>query len=305
MHRNISGPVSALAIVAALFSTHAIAQTLPDVAPPPPIKHSPVNPHRYEDGSLRRGLRNEVMTQNWSGYALANFQTAVSAYTQTRASWIVPQVSYVPLSGNSANWEYSSSWAGIGGYCENSSCTAVDNTLIQLGTDADVSSTGATYYVAWYEMLPNYAIPLPNPIGPGDYIVASLVCVANCSASKVQTWRLGMSDIAAKNSGRSSWNWSKNFQYQTTMLSAEWIEEAPWLNTIVPLGNYATLGVGSIYVNNVTATLQLNTNGIAMEDPWGQTSNPAAPLRGSAFSACWGSGTTLTPCTTQPINPPK
>ena len=35
---------------------------------------------------------------------------------------------------------------------------SMTNTLIQLGTEHDVSSRGATQYYAWVEVLPNYPI---------------------------------------------------------------------------------------------------------------------------------------------------
>ena len=37
--------------------------------------HGPIEVHRLEDGSLARGPHNEFMTSNWSGYAIAHYQT--------------------------------------------------------------------------------------------------------------------------------------------------------------------------------------------------------------------------------------
>ena len=39
--------------------------------------------------------------------------------------------------------EASSDWIGIGGGCVDAGCTVTDSTLIQTGTEQDVSATGA------------------------------------------------------------------------------------------------------------------------------------------------------------------
>jgi hypothetical protein len=63
-------------------------------------------------------------------------------------------------------------------------------TLIQLGTEQDVSPSGATQYYAWYEMLPKAEIPIETlPVKPGDQITASLSCGTTCS-NRAQTWLL-------------------------------------------------------------------------------------------------------------------
>jgi len=279
--------------------------------------HAHIRAHRNDDGSLKRGLRNEVETSNWSGYAVANFSTG-EAYTAAQASWTVPKVSYetpppvchtiefrgftrqVCTSAN-AEAEYSSSWVGIGGYCENAGCTAADNTLIQLGTEHDVSSRGATQYYAWVEMLPNYPIVISSPttypncnslscaykVAPGDAITASLTCQSNCgNPGQTQTWNLTMRNATQK------WTFSTTVSYASTLLSAVWIEEAPASSAgTLPLADFGattfnpTVNAGS--PPNFPANLG---DAILLVDPYGETSAPSLPESPNldAFTTCWG-----------------
>lgn len=280
-------------------SALAAESTMPENQPTPLSQHSPINPHRRGDGSLMRSPKNQLVTNNWSGYEVANFQTQ-KTYNSAAATWQVPTVTY-GTSTSSTNIEYASLWLGIGGYCENAGCTTVDQTLIQLGTDQLVSSSGSTNYYAWYEMLPQYSVTIPHPVHPGDVINASIQCVASCTPGTTQTWTMTMADTTA------GWNWTQNFQYATTMLSAEWIVEAPYGGGVLPLSDYQQATFEANTANGSMLTLSLSTNSIVMYDPWSQTSNPATPS-GSSFSTCWGSGG-LTPCTTgsfgaPPASPP-
>jgi|SRR5208282_83954 len=286
--------------------------------------HAHIRAHRNDDGSLKRGLRNEVETSNWSGYAVANFSTG-EAYTAAQASWTVPKVSYetpppvchtiefrgftrqVCTSAN-AEAEYSSSWVGIGGYCENAGCTAADNTLIQLGTEHDVSSRGATQYYAWVEMLPNYPI-LISPsypsceslscayeVAPDDDITASLSCESNCSPGKTQSWYLTMRNATQK------WTFSTTVSYASTLLSAEWIQEAPSSSAgVLPLADFVTATFNpSVNAGSAPNFPPTSADAILMVDPYGETSSPS-PAETSpnldAFKTCWGNNpSSITSC---------
>jgi len=39
------------------------------------VRYPRVSVHRNDDGSVKRGIRNEVETSNWSGYAVANYSS--------------------------------------------------------------------------------------------------------------------------------------------------------------------------------------------------------------------------------------
>jgi len=281
------------------------------------LGHARISVHRSEDGSLKRGPRNEVETSNWSGYAVANFSSG-QAYTSAQASWSVPKVSYrtpppvchtMTIRGftrqicTSANVqaEYSSSWLGIGGYCENAGCSAVDNTLIQLGTEQDVSSRGATQYYAWIEMLPNYPIVISPPssypncdslscaykVAPGDAITASLSCESNCNnPGQTQSWYLTMSDTTQK------WTFSTTVSYASTLLSAEWIQEAPSSSAgVLPLADFVTATFDPTVNAAGSAPNLAAADAMLMVDPYGETSSPSPPETSpnlDAFTTCWG-----------------
>jgi hypothetical protein len=210
-------------------------------------------------------------------------------------------------------WEYSSSWVGIGGYCEDTACDKVDNTLIQLGTEHDASVINTTEYYAWIEMLPNAPIVIsmtdPNcnslscaaPVQPGDVITASLKCTSsNCTTpdGKPQTWSLEMTDQNPPNS-TPIWTFTKKVTYNSTLLSAEFVQEAPSSSGgVLPLANYGTAnfdptvngGAAPNFDGNQTASL--NANAIQLVDPYGETSTPSGPDLLSptvdAFDTCWG-----------------
>jgi hypothetical protein len=145
--------------------------------------HGPIEVHRLEDGSLARGPHNEFMTSNWSGYAIAHYQTGQN-YTSASGTWVVPTVTF-GATQSGTNEEYSATWVGIGGFCMNALCARADKTLIQLGTSQYVSSSSATSYFAWYEMLPQAPVTITAiTVNPGDQITASVQCVSACSAKK-------------------------------------------------------------------------------------------------------------------------
>src|SRR5229473_5072317 len=145
-------------------------------------RHYPIQVLRRTDGRVARSLLNQMQSTNWSGYVAASFGTG-QTYTSARGTWVVPTVTY--FAGFST--EYSSSWVGIGGFCENSNCTIVDNSLLQLGTEQDASSSGTRYY-AWYEALPSPIKKIPMSISPGDTIKVSLQLVS--AGKKNQSWTL-------------------------------------------------------------------------------------------------------------------
>ena len=70
-------------------------------------------------------------SSNWSGYA----ETCKAPYTEVSGNWTVPSVS-------GPNGSYSAAWVGIDGYTNSS--------LIQTGTEQDVSGTGQASYAAWW-----------------------------------------------------------------------------------------------------------------------------------------------------------
>jgi hypothetical protein len=252
------------------------------------LSSAPVELLRTRDGHLARGLRNQANSKNWSGYIVTKFESAES-YTSAQGTWTVPTVSH--FVGFPA--EYSAVWVGIGGYCKNINCTLTDRTLIQVGTAQNVAASGFTDYYAWYELLPGFQKPIPLEINPGDTVTASLECAANCSALR-QSWTLSMVDQTTPGS------WSQTFTYASRELSADWIVEAPALSgRILPLADFDTVVFGPDTANGSTPSLSFSANGLVMNDPRKQTSNPSDPTGDlTGFATCWDDGTALAPCST-------
>jgi Peptidase A4 family len=295
--KRLAGITLAASLLLAVAQTDTAAFRASDIG------YAPITVHRNDDGSLKRTRRNQIETSNWSGYAVANFATN-AIYTGAQASWTVPAVTYQQPPGVcrhrriehrsiescfSANTstEYSASWVGIGGYCTNASCTQVDNSLIQLGTAQNVSADGTTQYFAWVETLPeseSELSPSSYPVEPGDTITASLSCQSSCMPGEAQSWLLTMTDGA-------KWTFSTIVNYRSSLLSAEWIEEAPSSSAgVLPLADYGTATFLRAAVNGDAspALVAGGTDAILMVDPYGETSNPSSPTSGDEFSTCWG-----------------
>jgi hypothetical protein len=276
MSPNFKHSLCTAALAAVVISASADAQTIqPSMEP----AHPPVKFYQNPDGSIRR-LYNTNVTANWSGYAV----TASAPYLSASGTWQVPSVSYDGAPNPPYNEEAAENWVGIGG--------AGDSTLIQLGTSGTAFTNGTTSYGAWYELYPAGAVGISNNVKPGDIITASLQCTAACSPSAVQTWQLTLTNATA------GWTWTESFQYQSTLGSAEWILEAPEVGGLVPLPDYVQTTFDPVEANGQNPNLSLSANGFIMQDVYGETSNPSAPVNGNVFSTCWGAiGAALTPCT--------
>lgn len=298
------------------------------------VAGKPILPVRKPNGHVLRNIRQQVVSGNWSGYVVARYKTG-QAYAQATASWVVPAVS-VPATGTTG---YSSSWLGIGGFCVNATCTHVDRTLIQLGTEQDAAPGGVTQYYAWYEALPGPELPIQGlSIAPGDHVTAALVDGPSAQHSSVtrkhqpgagpagpgapaggkppgghpggpptgghqggsgpgqgQMWTLSL--VVTNPANGQTLTWSTSLHYNSSLDSAEWIEEAPSVNgSIAPLADFGQVVFDPGSANGVAPGLN-TSDGVVMSDPQGQTSNLSAPdADADGFAACWGAGTQLTAC---------
>src|SRR5262245_48656832 len=122
--------------------------------------------------------------------------------------------------------------------------------------------------------------PTTYPVQPGDLMHASLSCNQPCS-SKKQNWTLWM------NNETRNWTWSMPLTYSSSLLSAEWIEEAPYEGGILPLANFGTAHFPGANLANLTSPAVTSANAIQMQDPWGQWANPSAASVPN-FNVCWG-----------------
>jgi hypothetical protein len=213
---------------------------------------------------------------NWSGYAAeTNLTTPASnAVTQVSGSWTVPTVT-----GKTNG--YSSVWVGIDGYSSNS--------VEQIGTEQDTTTSGATRYYAWWEMYPNPSVRITTmTISPGDAISASVAYDAGA-------FTLQMTD----NTTGESFSTTQTATAQRS--SAEWIVEAPSsIFGVLPLANFgtATLSKAQATINGTTGAIDngswqntsinmVNSSGtMVIDQTSGLTDTTTAPIT-SSFSVTY------------------
>ncbi|HEY1521849.1 MAG TPA: G1 family glutamic endopeptidase [Solirubrobacteraceae bacterium] len=162
-----------------------------------------------------RGTLNAGQSNNWFGYNEGALEAGAGLFHSITGNWTVPRARQ-HLKGQA---EDSSDWIGIGGGCVNSGCGASDATLIQTGTEQDVSAAGAPSYSAWWEVIPGPSVSIAMKIRPGDRMHASIVEILPAS----EVWKITLSDLTT---GKSH---SMRVPYSSTQDSAEWIEETPLL----------------------------------------------------------------------------
>jgi hypothetical protein len=92
-----------------------------------------------------------------------------------------------------------------------------DATLIQTGTEQDISASGKASYNAWWEVIPGPSMPVRMSIRPGDRMHASIVEVLPAS----NVWSIVIRDVTRRESH------TIRVSYSSTQATAEWIEETP------------------------------------------------------------------------------
>ena len=198
---------------------------------------------------------------NWAGYAAVSPDpSAPITYTSVTGTWTQVAATCGAGETNSA----SAFWVGLGGYSETSEA------LEQIGTDADCSRSGPTYY-AWYELVPDPPVILKMKIKPGDVITTSV----NVSGNTVL--------LQLKNRTRGTVFTKRVTTENLDLTSAEWIAEAPSACTReactpVPLSNFGSIAFSRI------ATIG-NTHPGTLTDPtWNAVPIQLVPrARGGGF----------------------
>ena len=184
---------------------------------------------------------------NWAGYAAVsnrtNPQPVVSA---VYGSWLVQNTT-------NATYSLASQWVGIGGLGK----AFHDNSLIQIGTEY-LPSNNIWNYVGWYELLPELPVQIPRnmlTISANDIIFASIV-KTNLTKDN-NTWKITLNDITTGH------DFSKIVNYNSSQLSADWIEESGVVGKhLVSLSNFkiAYFGVNYTGVNGTDyATIENKT----------------------------------------------
>ena len=162
----------------------------------------------------------------WAGYIVLRTSNAKAEVTAINASWVVPTVNVY------AGISFSSMWIGIGGQSE--------KTLIQVGTEQDVTTGQGTYY-AWYELLPSYAVRLSTLfVSPGDVMFASISLVD----SATNQWSIQINDTTTGQA------YSTTVTYNSARSSGEWIMERPTINNrLTTLAGFGNVTFTDCYLN--------------------------------------------------------
>lgn len=226
-------------------------------------------------------------SNNWSGYNQGALEQGGKLFHAISGYWIVPTAT----AHTKGQAEYSSDWVGIGGGCVDAGCTVTDGTLIQTGTEQDVSSSGAASYSAWYELIPAPSLTITSmKIHPGNRMFASIATIA----SNADVWKITIKDVTTGQS------FTTTVPYSSTQDTAEWIEETPLVigtnGGLAPLPNLTKPAFDNATVNGVSAGLKaseeiqlVNSSGKVIADP----SAPDSDKNG--FNVCAWAGTCSPP----------
>jgi hypothetical protein len=155
-------------------------------------------------------------SNNWFGYNQGSLEQGHSLFHSISANWTVPTATQ----HTKRQAEDSSDWIGIGGGCVDVGCTVGDSTLIQTGTEQDVSSAGTRSYSAWWEVIPGPSLTITRmKVRPGDRMHASLAEIL----AFANLWKVTIKDLTRHEV------YSTIVPYASTHDTAEWIEETPLL----------------------------------------------------------------------------
>jgi hypothetical protein len=246
-------------------------------------------------------------SSNWSGYAIA---TANGAVTAVSGSWKVPSVS-----GTSTG--YAAEWVGIDGYSS--------STVEQIGTESDSPSGSGSDY-AWYEMYPSGSVTINTAkstttdksvsatVDAGDSISASVTYIGNNEfgltiTDTTQDWTY-TTDQSMGSSGRFGGSSAAERS------SAEWIVEAPSSGFgILPLADFGSVSFAgaSATIDGVTGPIDggfpsagasqvylINIGSRSATDDTTSTLTDSETPSTSSFTVAYSAPTTTNPSPTPP-----
>jgi hypothetical protein len=219
-----------------------------------------------------------AQSNNWFGYNQGTLEQGGKQFNSITGDWVVPTATQHTAGQDEA----SSDWIGIGGGCIDAACTVGDNTLIQTGTEQDVSG-GSASYSAWYELIPAPSLTITSlTIHPGDHMHAS---IAETIAG-ANVWKITLQDVTTGQS------FSTTVPYGSTHATAEWIEETPLTfgtggAGLAALPNLSNVPFSAATTNGANAGLKASEE-IQLVDSTGKViGTPSAPnASANGFTAC-------------------
>jgi hypothetical protein len=226
-------------------------------------------------------------SSNWSGYNQGTLEQGSKLFTSIDGDWTVPTASQ----HRAGEAEYSSTWIGIGGGCIDATCTVTDNTLIQLGTEQDVDSSGRASYSAWWEIIPAPSVTISNfDVHAGDHMHASL------AEGVPGVWTMTLTDVTTGAS------FTQTIPYASTHATAEWIEETPVVLsdngdvTVGPLPKLSTVNFDLARTNGANANLTASEEMQLVNADGSALMTPSAPdAEADGFNDCSYSATCAAP----------
>jgi Peptidase A4 family len=221
---------------------------------------------------------NANQSNNWFGYNQGTLEQGSKLFNSITGDWIVPTATQHTAGQD----ESSSDWIGIGGGCIDAACTVTDNTLIQTGTEQDVSG-GKASYSAWWELVPVPSLTISNfTVQPGDHMHASI----SETVAGSDVWNITIQDVTRGES------FSTTVPYPSTHATAEWIEETPLtIGTggagLAALPNLSTTPFTSATTNGANAGLKASEEMQLIDSNGNVIGSPSAPSStGDGFNAC-------------------
>jgi hypothetical protein len=221
---------------------------------------------------------NTNTSSNWFGYQQGALEQGGKLFNSISGNWTVPTATQ----HTSGQAEDSADWIGVGGGCVDASCAVGDETLIQTGTEQDVSATGAASYDAWYELVPAPELEITSmTVAPGDQMHATISQVVG----DVDVWDVTIQDLTRSES------YSTTVPYPSTMDTAEWIEETPLeigANAgFAALPNLTNPAFNSAQVNGSAAHLTSSEEMQLTDSSGNVIGTPSAPnSSGDGFDEC-------------------
>jgi hypothetical protein len=220
-----------------------------------------VRPAGHAAGPSARGVRRQVESTNWSGYAVTG---GSGAFHSISASWVEP----TGICNTRGKAQYSSFWVGLDGFNSNS--------VEQTGTDVDCSHRTPVYY-GWFEMFPAAPVNYPNTVRPGDHFSASV------TFSGSSTYTLVLTD-----STRGWTHTTTKSQTGLTRSSAEVITEAPSsAGGVLPLADFGTVNYSTSAANGTSMGTQSPTKIIMVDSKGLPKDSTSAISTSGAFSNTW------------------
>lgn len=219
-------------------------------------------------------------SNNWSGYNIGAAYPGEPAgvkFTAVSGEWTVPAATQ-HTTGQAEN---SATWLGIGGGCVTSNCDVTDNTLIQAGTEQDVSATGQASYSAWFEIIPEPQTTVSLQVSPGNTITVSIA-----QTSTPGIWSIVIDNVTTGQ------QFSTTTAYTSGMDTAEWIEETPLIigtggTGLAAMPNLGTVGFTGATLNGSAPGFQTDEEIQLASSSGTVIATPSAPgTTGDSFNDC-------------------